>query len=162
MIGRQWSKSWTSESGDLRHHDVRACTDADSTARSGCRKFPVIVAVPPVRMVQVPRDEVVDMIPVLHCFVAATGAMLVSLVVRAARVGRRAGGRVWPADCKRMLIDVIVVHVVQVPVVEVVGVTIMLHGLVAAAGAVLVRVVRVRGVVGHEAVLSRSIRVQNG
>jgi hypothetical protein len=61
-----------------------------------------------------------------------------------------------------MLIDVIVVHVVQMAVVEVVGVTVVLHGLVAAAGAVLVRVVRVRGVVGHEEVLSRLIRVQTG
>ena len=151
-------------------HDVEACrrrTDASVvgrpfTARSGGWKFPVIVAVSPVRMVQVPRYEVVDMIPVLHGFVAATGPMLVSLVVRAARVGRRAGGRVRPADGERMLVDVIVVRVVQMTIVQVVGVTVVLHGLVAAAGAVLVRVVRVRRVVGHEAVLSRLIRVLTG
>lgn len=54
----------------------------------------MIVAVPPMRMVQVSGDEVVDMITVRHRFVAAATPMLVGLVVRAARVGRRADGLV--------------------------------------------------------------------
>ena len=110
----------------------------------------MIVAVPSVRVVKMPRDEVVDVVPVRHGFVAAAGPMLVSLVVAAASVGGRAHARVGPVDRDRVLVDVIAVRMVQMAIVEVVGVAIVLHGPMAAAGAVLVGVVRVARVLGHD------------
>lgn len=50
-----------------------------------------------------------------------------------------------------MLVDVIAVHVVQMPVVQIVDVAVMLHGGVAAIGTMSVRVIGMGGVgaVGH-------------
>jgi hypothetical protein len=110
----------------------------------------VIVAVVAVRMMQVSSDEVVDVVSVRHGFVAAAGAMLVGGIVGATSMGRRARRWVRCTNSERVLVDSVALRVVQVAVVEVVGVAVMLHGLVAAAGAVLVRVIRVSLVIGHE------------
>jgi hypothetical protein len=103
----------------------------------------------PVRVVQMAADEVVDMIPVWHRFVTATGAMLVGRVVATASVGRRATTGVCRVDRNRVLVDVVTSRVMQVTVVEVVNMLAVLHGPMAAVCAVLVCVIRVRLMLGH-------------
>ena len=103
----------------------------------------VVVAVVAVRVVQVPIDEVIDVVAMWHRFVTAAGAMDVSCFVAAAVVVGRAGVRVGGADSDAVFIDVAAVRVVQVAVVQVVNVAVVLDGGVAAARAVLVRVVGV-------------------
>lgn len=120
----------------------------------------MIVAVVAERMVQVPRDEVVDMVSVRQGFVAATGAMVVVSVVGTTSMGRRAGSGVGCADRDGVLLDSIALRVVQMAVVEVVGVPVVLHGLMAAAGAVLVGVIGVRLVIGHGDLLLRNAALQ--
>ena len=100
------------------------------------RERPVVVAVIPVRVVQVPIDEVVDVVAVRNGFVPAVRAVDVSLVVPGAGVSGGAVRRVPLADLDHMLIDVVFVDVVQVPVVKVVDVAVVHDGGVPAVGAV--------------------------
>ena len=103
----------------------------------------MVVAVVAVRVVQVPIDEVIDVVAMWHRFVTAAGAMDVSCFVAAAVVVGRAGVRVGGADGDAVFIDVVAVRVVQVAVVQVIDVAVVLDGGVAAARAVLVCVVGV-------------------
>lgn len=64
--------------------------------------------------------------------------MFVPRVVRAARVRRRASGRIGARDFERMLVDVALVHMMQMSVVQVVDVPRVLHLRVRAARAVIV------------------------
>ena len=95
------------------------------------------------RVVQVAIDEVVNVVAMRHGFVAATGAVDVSRFVAAAVVVRRAGIRVGGADGDAVFMNVVAMRVVQVAVVQVIDVAVVLDGGVAAARAVLVRVVGV-------------------
>jgi hypothetical protein len=122
----------------------------------------VIVAVVAVRMMQVSSDEVVDMVSVRHGFVATTGAMLVGRIVGTTSMGRRARGRVRCANRERVLVDSIDLRVVQMAVVEVVSVPVVLHGSMAAAGAVLVCVIGVSLVIRHERSPFADWRAANG
>ena len=88
-------------------------------------------------------DEVIDVVAMRHRFVAAAGAMDVSGFVAVAVMIWGAGVRVGGADGDAVFIDVVAVRVVQVAVVQVVNVAVVLDGGVAAARAVLVRVVGV-------------------
>jgi hypothetical protein len=101
----------------------------------------VVVAVITVRVVQMAFDQVIDVVAVRDSFVAAAGAVLVFLVVLAAIVLRGALGWVRGIDRELMLLDAAFADVVQVAVVQVVHVVFVANGGVAAAGAVLVRVV---------------------
>jgi hypothetical protein len=78
----------------------------------------VVVAVVFVRVVQVPVDQVVDVVAVRDRLV--TAALSVGVGRIAARVGRVAV-RMVGVDLEHMLVDVVVVRVVQVAVVQVVG-----------------------------------------
>jgi len=110
----------------------------------------VIVAVARVRMMQMTVDEVVDVIAVRHRLVTAAGAVRMGGIVGAAGVAGRACGRVRGTNCDRVLVVMAVVRGMQVPVVQVVDVTVMAQGGVAAARPVNVVVIRVR-VVRHGA-----------
>jgi hypothetical protein len=96
----------------------------------------VVVAMVAVWMMQASADQVIDVIAMGHRFVPAGRTM----PVRAARL-RRALHGVGGIDRDRVLVDVIFVHVVQVPVVQVIDVAGMAHRRVAAVGTMLVRVV---------------------
>jgi len=98
----------------------------------------VIVAVVAVRMMQVPGNHEVDMVAVRHFGVPAFRVMLVASRVVIARALRRARGWISATDADRMLVGVPRVNAVQVSVVQVVGVTLVLDGNVAASGAVRV------------------------
>ena len=94
-----------------------------------------------------PRDEVVEVIPVRHRFVATTWAMLVCLRVSSAVVRRRTRRGIRRVLFYPALVHVTVVGVMQVPVMQVVQVPVVLNGNVTAVGTVDVIVVRVGDVV---------------
>jgi hypothetical protein len=105
----------------------------------------VVVAVIAVRVVQVAIDEIVDMIAVRHGFVPAARAMdVVGSMTGAAMVWRAPVG-VHVGDLDHVLIDVAVVHVMKMPIMQVVHVIAMAYGCVAAHGAVQMRVIGVLG-----------------
>jgi hypothetical protein len=85
------------------------------------------------RMMQASAHQVIDVIPMRHGFVTAGGAMLVG----AAR-SRRALHGVGGIDRDGMLVDMILVHVVQMPVVQVIDVTFVAHRRMPAIGTMLV------------------------
>jgi hypothetical protein len=109
----------------------------------------VVVAVPAVRVVQVPVHEVVEVVPMGNRVVPAAGSVRMALGVAAARVRGSARAGVRLVDADRTLIDVVVVHAVQVTVVEVVGVASVSDRGMTAPGTVGVRVVGVNGVFAH-------------
>jgi hypothetical protein len=104
---------------------------------------------PGVRVVQVPAHEVIGVIAVRHALVPAAGAVRVAALVRAARVRGRAVVAVRPTHREHVLVRVIAVDVVQVPVVQVVGVVLVPNGRMAAAIAVAMSVLGVRVMVAH-------------
>ena len=99
------------------------------------------------RVVQVTAGEVVGMVVVWNGRVATPISMCVGCVMCTAAVGWRAGP--WIGACRSncAFVDVIAVHVVQVPIVHVVYVPVVADGGVAAAAAVLVRVPSVCSVI---------------
>jgi hypothetical protein len=103
----------------------------------------VIVAVVAMGVVQVSVDQVVDMVAVRHRLVPASRPVRMRAVMAAALVTGRAPVRIGRRHLDRVLIDVILVHVVQMAVVEVVDVIAMANGSMPAPRAVLVRVVGV-------------------
>ena len=105
----------------------------------------MVVAMVTVRMVQVAVDQVVDVVTVRDGFVAATGAMDVAGFVAAAFVLGRAAVGVGGRDGDHVLVDVVAMRMVQVTVVQVVDMTVMPDGRVAAAGAMGVVMVGVMG-----------------
>lgn len=96
----------------------------------------MIVAVGAMGMMEVPVDEVVDVVPMRNGLVSATRSMLVTGVVTRAGMIRSAGGGIGRADLEHMLVDVIAVRLMQVAVMQVVHVIAMFDCDVAAAGAV--------------------------
>ena len=108
-----------------------------------------------VRVVQVAIDKVIDVVAMRHRFVAAAGAVDVSGFVAAAGAVYMsrfvavavmiwgADVRVGGADGDAVFIDVVAVRMVQVAIVQVIDVAFVFDGGVAAASAVLVRVVGV-------------------
>jgi hypothetical protein len=101
----------------------------------------VVIAVTVVCVVQMTVDKIVDMIPVGDRLMAAVGAVRVPGFMAAAPMPVRATGGILGRNVQLVLVDVIAVHVVKMPVVQVVDVISVLNSRVAAAGAVLVRVV---------------------
>jgi hypothetical protein len=101
--------------------------------RSGELQGPVVIAMIAMRMMEASAHQVIDVIPVRHGFVTAGRAML----VRAARL-RRALHGVGGIDRDGVLVDMVVVHVVQMPVVQVIDVAFMAHRRMPAVGTMLV------------------------
>jgi len=110
----------------------------------------VIVAMIAVGMVKMAIDQVVHMVTVRHGRVsAAFGVLVMTGWVTLACVAWCAGGRVGGIDWEHVLIDMVAVHMMHVPVVEVVGVIVVLDGSVPAALAVDVSVEFVDVVAGQ-------------
>jgi hypothetical protein len=106
-------------------------------ARSS-RNATVIIAVGAVRMVQVSTDQVIDMIPVRHPLVSATGPVHMVLCVTTTLMLGSAVSRVRGADGQDMIVDVIAVDVMQMPIMQVVGVVAVPDHLMTAGRSVLV------------------------
>lgn len=104
----------------------------------------MVVAVAVVGVVQVPVDEIVDVVAVRDRWMPATRTVHVSGVVPGAPMLGRACIGIRPRHADRVLVHVIAVGMVQMPVVDVVDVTVVPHGDVAAVRSVHVLVVRVR------------------
>jgi hypothetical protein len=98
----------------------------------------VIVAVIAVRMMQVPIDQIVDMVAMRDGLVPASGPMRVA----AFDLGR-AAVRIRRSDRERMLVDVIVVHMMQMAVMQIIHMALVADRRVAATRAMLVGVVGV-------------------
>jgi hypothetical protein len=109
----------------------------------------VIVAVPVVRVMEVPGDEIVDVISVGHFGVAARRVVDVTFRVARANVRRRARARVGRGHAHSTFVDVIAVRVVKVTVVNVVDVAVVSNGGMATARAVNVTVFGVAHVGWH-------------
>ena len=101
-----------------------------------------------VGVVEVAVHQVVHVITVGHGLVPAAGTVLVAGVVGAARVIGGALGRIRCADGQAVLVHVIRVRMVEMTVVQVVGMAFVPHGDVAAAVPVDV-IVAVVAVAGH-------------
>jgi hypothetical protein len=93
----------------------------------------VVVAVAAVRVVQVPGDQVVEVVRMGHGLVTAAGTVLVAAVMRTAGVVGRALFGVGGAGGQAVLVHVVAVHVMQVAVVQVIRVAFVTHGSMAAA-----------------------------
>jgi GNAT superfamily N-acetyltransferase len=106
----------------------------------------VVVAVVPVRMVEMLVYEVVEVVSMRHLLVTAARSVRVCGLVLTAVVRRRAVRRVGVGHLEDVLVDVVVVIVVQMPVVQVVDVVLVLDRGVPAAGAVQMFVSLVDGV----------------
>ncbi|MFL9963818.1 hypothetical protein PQR02_22680 [Paraburkholderia sediminicola] len=83
----------------------------------------MIVAVIAVRMVQVAVDEIVDVIPLRHRFVAAPRSVNVGRVV--APAVRRALVRIFGAHFEPVLVDMIAVRVMQMTVMQIINVIVV-------------------------------------
>ena len=111
----------------------------------GCER-PVVVAVIVVRVMEPAGDQIVDVVSVRHRVVSA----LLAVCVRRITVGEVSVAlRVGVVDRDHMFVDVIVVNMMEVAVMDVVGVTVMLDGSVATTRPVLVGVVSFVDLVRH-------------
>jgi hypothetical protein len=88
----------------------------------------MIVAVIAMGVMQMPGDDVVDMVAVRNRFMAATGTMLVSSVMGAAIMPWRAVGWIGTALLQSMLVDMVPVHVVKMAIVQIVRMVFVLDG----------------------------------
>lgn len=111
------------------------------------------------RMMEVPGNEIVDMVAVRNGFMAAAGSVEVGGIVSAASVGGGASVGIRRGDGKNVLVDVVTVGLVEMAIMQVVDVAIMQDGGMAAAGAMLVWVGLVNFVIhdglGHASFLCR-------
>jgi uncharacterized membrane protein len=99
----------------------------------------VVVTVIAMPMVQPAVHYIVGMVAVRYGFVAAAGAVLVTLAVAGIEAGR-AMRRVFRRHIQPVLVVVVPVRVVQVTVVQVIDVAVVPDGGVAARGSVPVPV----------------------
>ena len=96
----------------------------------------MIVAVIAVRMMQPAVHEIINMIAMRDGLVPAVWPVLMC----ASRFGC-ADHRIWAIDRYRMLVDVILVHVMQMTIVKIVHMAVMPNCGVAAVGAMLMGVI---------------------
>ena len=96
----------------------------------------MIVAVFAVRMMEVSVHQVIGVIAMRHRLVAAVRSVSVCGFVRAAVVARGAIGGIRSAHRNCVVVDVAIVNMMQVSVVQIIGVAIVLDGGMAAILAV--------------------------
>jgi hypothetical protein len=111
--------------------------------------FAVIVAVVAVGMVKVSIHQIVNVVAMRHGFVSAIRSMNVVFAVAAAVVSWSTDIGILGRHLQDMFVNVIPVHVVQMPVVEIIHVPVVLDPRVAAAGPMLVRVTSVLVALRH-------------
>jgi hypothetical protein len=101
----------------------------------------VVVAVIAVRMVQVAVDEIVDVIPMRHRFMAAPRSVNVARIVAAA--ARRALVRIFGAHFEPVLVYMIGVRMMQMTIMQIINVIVVLDCSMSTVGAMLMVVVSV-------------------
>ncbi len=103
----------------------------------------MVIAVVTVRVVQMAIDQVINMIAMWHGLMAAAWAVHMTGGVAGALMAWRAALGVVSVDRQAVLIDMIVMHMVQVAIVQVINVTIVLNRRMAASSLVLMAMVGV-------------------
>jgi hypothetical protein len=98
----------------------------------------VVVTVGAVRMVQMATHQVVNVLAVRYGVVSASRAMLVRRLVLGTCVTWGAFSRVRAAGRQRMLVDMIAVDIVQLSIMNVIGVALVLNRLMATVRSVSV------------------------
>ena len=93
------------------------------------------------------RDQVVDVVAVRNCFVAAASTVDMTAVVGAAIVLRGADGGIGRGQTDGVLINMTIVQMVQMTVVQIVDVIVVLDGGMTAARFMMMRMFRV-GIAG--------------
>ncbi len=111
----------------------------------------VVVAVTPMRMVQMTINKVIGMVAVRNGLMTAAGTvdMPGSASVNLKRLGAAVG--VLGADRKEVLVDMCFMRMMKVAVVQVVGVPVVLDCDVAASGSVLMWMTFVNNMLVHDA-----------
>ena len=109
----------------------------------GLNELSVIVAMLAMGVMEMPIDQVIDVIPVGHGLVATIGAMDVGSIMATAGMIGCALLRVGLVDFKSMLVHVVTMRMMQMPVMKVVNVAIVPNGHMTAVGAMLVVMVLV-------------------
>jgi hypothetical protein len=106
----------------------------------------VIIAMIAVRMVQPAVDEIIDMVAMRDLFMSTVWTVCMCAVEL-----RRAGRGICATDRNDMFVDVILVHVVEMAIVQIIDVAVMANRGVPAIRAMLMRVVGVvvLGASGH-------------
>jgi|SwirhisoilCB2_FD_contig_101_2386235_length_848_multi_4_in_0_out_0_1 hypothetical protein len=97
----------------------------------------MILTVAALGMMQVPVDQVIDVIAVWHGLVATRRSMFMALFMAATIVVRSCGCRITRVNGNHVLVHVPLVQMMQVPVVEIVRVSLVLNRGVPTAGAML-------------------------
>jgi len=98
----------------------------------------MIVAMVAVRVMKMPFDQVVHVIAMGHSFMPASRSVHMALVVRAAAVLGCAPVGIGLRYINLVFIDVIAVHMVQMPVMQVINVASVADGRMAAIGSMSV------------------------
>ena len=98
------------------------------------------------RMMKVPFDQVVHVIAMRNGFVSATRSMHMAPIVRAAAVLGCASVGIGRRHFNRVLVDVVAMHMVQMPIMQVINVSTVADGRMPAIGSVDVWVVAVLGI----------------
>ena len=105
----------------------------------------MIVAVVAMGVMQMPVDEIVDVIAMRHRFVAAAGPVdMIGLMTGAAML-RRAGIGIPRRDIDLMLVDVILMRMMQMTVMQIVDMIAMAQRDVTAARTVRMAMIGVMG-----------------
>ncbi len=110
----------------------------------------MVVAVGAMGKVQVAADDIVHMVAMRNGLMPAARSVAMAALMFVASVCRGAGSRILAGDGERMLVHVVPMDVVQVAVVEIVGMIIMGDGLVSAVRSMLVAMMVVDCMVAHD------------
>lgn len=113
----------------------------------------MVVTVVAVGVMQVTVHQIVDVVAVGDCLVAAAWTVNVTWLVPSAAVLGRAYGGIGCADSDGVLVHMVAMGVVQVAIVQIINVAVVLHSRVAAARTVLMIVIGVvvGGAIAHSA-----------
>ncbi len=103
----------------------------------------MVIAVITVGMMEMAVDQIVDVVPVRHRLVPAAGSMHVMGIMTTAGMRRRASIGIGGSHRNGVLVDMVSMRMVEVPVMQVIDVTVVLHRSVPATGAMFMIVIRV-------------------
>jgi hypothetical protein len=103
-----------------------------------CLHRPVIVAVIAMRMMEVPIDQIIDMVAVRNLGMTATRPMDMRRIVPGTVMIGRAGIGVRGRDCQHMLFDHRADFMIQVAVVQIIHVALVNNAHMSTMGAVVV------------------------
>jgi hypothetical protein len=107
----------------------------------------MIITMIAMRVMQMTLYEIIRMVAVWHGLVAATRSVFVIRIVPAATMVRGAAIGIGGTHCNDMLVNMIVMWVMQVAVVEIIGVAVVANRNVAAALSMSMGMIGVNGMV---------------